>query len=143
METIINNHTSTIRQFIRLIEQRDIPAFLDLWADDGVQFNYFQCGMIPSEIRGKKALKEFWMTIPGKFSEMKFPIENIYPMQDPAITAMKYRGQTTLKDSGIHYNNEYFALFVFDEDGKIKEYHEYSNPIITARSFGLVDKILQ
>jgi ketosteroid isomerase-like protein len=142
METIINNNTSTIKQFIKLIEQRNIPAFLDLWSDEGVQFNYFQCGMIPSEIRGKAALKEFWTAIPGKFSELKFPIENIYPMQDPAITAVKYRGQTILKDSGKPYNNEYFALFVFDEDGKIKEYHEYSNPIITARSFGLVDKVL-
>jgi ketosteroid isomerase-like protein len=79
---------------------------------------------------------------PGKFSELKFPIEKFYPMQDPAITAVKYRGQTTLKDSGNHYNNEYFALFVFDEDGKIKEYHEYSNPIITAKSFNMVDKVL-
>jgi uncharacterized protein len=64
METIINNNTTTIKQFIKLIEQRNIPAFLDLWSDDGIQFNYFQCGMIPSEISGKAALKEFWTAIP-------------------------------------------------------------------------------
>jgi ketosteroid isomerase-like protein len=135
-------NNDTIRLFIRLIEQRDIPAFLDLFSDDGVQFNYFQCGMIPAEIRGKAALKEFWTPLPEKFSELNFPIEVIYPMLDPEYCAVKYRGHTKLKVSGKHYDNEYFALFFFNEEGKIKEYHEYSNPVITAKSFDMINKIL-
>lgn len=135
-------NTETIKLFIDHIEQRNIPGFLDLFADDGVQFNYFQCGMIPAEIRGKAALQKFWTPIPERFADMHFPIETIYPMLDPKISAVKYRGHTKLKESGKHYDNEYFALFFFNEDGKIKEYHEYSNPVITARSFDMVDKIL-
>jgi ketosteroid isomerase-like protein len=135
-------HETTIRQFINYIESNNIPAFLDLFTDDGVQFNYFQEGMLPAEIRGKAALKEFWTPIPGKFSDMRFPIEAVYPMLDPHIVAVKYRGYTTLKDSGNHYNNEYFALFFFSGEGKIKEYHEYSNPVITAKSFNMVDAVL-
>lgn len=133
---------STVRRFINLIEQRNIPAFLDLFADDGVQFNYFQSGMIPAEIRGKAALQKFWTPIPERFAEMYFPIENIYQMLDPGISAVKYKGFTKLKDSDKSYDNEYFALFFFNEDGKIKEYHEYSNPVIAAKSFDMVDKIL-
>jgi ketosteroid isomerase-like protein len=136
------HNTETIRQFIHLIEQRNIPAVLDLFSDDAVQFNYFQCGMIPPEIRGKAALEEFWTPIPGKFREMYFPIEMIYPMLDPAQIAVKYQGHTKLKNSDKHYDNEYFALFFFNEEGRIKEYHEYSNPVVTAKSFDLVDKIL-
>ncbi len=98
--------------------------------------------MIPAEIRGKAALQKFWTPIPERFAEMYFPIENIYPMLDPEISAVKYKGYTKLKDSGKNYNNEYFALFFFNEEGKIKEYHEYSNPVITAKSFDMVDKIL-
>jgi ketosteroid isomerase-like protein len=135
-------HTATIKLFIRYIEENNIPAFLDLFTDESVQFNYFQSGMIPAEIRGKAALKEFWSPIPEKFSSMHFPIETIYPMLDPNIFAVKYQGYTTIKDSGKHYNNEYFALFFFTEEGKIKEYHEYSNPVITAKSFDMIDIML-
>jgi ketosteroid isomerase-like protein len=148
METMQENkaavsqkNTATIQQFMELVEQNNIPAFLQLFAEDGVQYNYFQEGMLPPEIRGKKALREFWEPIPGRFSSMHFPIDAIYPMADPQMIAVKYHGITTLKNSGADYNNEYFALFVFNRDGKIKEYHEYSNPIVTARSFQMVDKI--
>jgi ketosteroid isomerase-like protein len=136
-----NINIETVRRFINLIEEKNIPEMLKLFADDGVQYNYFQDGMLPPEIRGKRALQEFWNPIPDRFSELHFPIEAIYPMADPLKLIVKYRGQTKLKKGG-NYNNEYFALFVFDNAGKIKEYHEYSNPVITAKSFNMTDKIL-
>lgn len=142
MEPLREKNIATIQLFISYIEMNNIPAFLDLFADDGVQFNYFQSGMLPAEIRGKAALKEFWTPIPEKFAEKRFPIEAIYPMLDPYSITVKYRGYTTLKGSGKHYNNEYFTLFFFSEEGKIKEYHEYSNPVITAKAFDLVEKII-
>jgi uncharacterized protein len=142
MATSREKNEATIRLFTSYIEQRNIPAFLDLFADDGVQYNYFHDGMLPAEVRGKEALKAFWTPIPDKFIELHFPIETIYPMLDPACNVVKYRGYTTLKESNNHYNNEYLALFFFNEEGKIKEYHEYSNPVITAKAFNLVDKVL-
>jgi ketosteroid isomerase-like protein len=140
-ETTRKQNIRTVKQFINLVENRDIPSFIDLFSDDGMQFNYFQANMLPPEIKGKEALRKFWMPIPDRFSQMRFSIEAIYPMLNPELIAIKYRGYTKLKDSGKDYNNEYFALFFFNEEGKIKEYHEYSNPIITAKSFDMLDKI--
>jgi ketosteroid isomerase-like protein len=142
LEATREKNTESVRLFMKHIEESDIRSFLDLFAEDGVQFNYFQCGMLPPEIRGKEGLRKFWSPIPGRFSEMSFPIDAIYPMADPGMIAVKYHGNTRLRDSKKSYNNEYFALFVFDEEGKIKEYHEYSNPVITAKSFDMVDKII-
>ncbi len=39
------------------------------------------------------------------------------------------------------YANDYLAIISFDEHGKILEWIEYYNPIITAKTFGLMDKI--
>lgn len=142
METIREKNEAAIRLFIRFIEERNVPAFLDLFAQDGVQYNYFQHGLIPAEIRGKDALTAFWTPVPGRFSDMHFIIETIYPMLDPHLSAVKYRGYTTLKGSDKHYNNEYFALFFFTGEGKIKEYHEYSDPVITAKAFDKTGTIL-
>lgn len=142
MEPIREKNEATIRLFTSYIEQRNIPAFLELFAEDGIQYNYYQDGLLPAEVRGKDALTAFWMPIPEKFSELHFPIETIYPMLDPSCSVVKYRGHTTLKGTGNHYNNEYLALFFFTDDGKIKEYHEYSNPVITAKAFDMIDKLL-
>src|SRR5688572_32084734 len=116
MSTNSQKNESIIRLFISYIEQRNIPAFLDLFADDGVQYNYFHDGLLPAEVRGKEALKAFWTPIPDKFIELHFPIETIYPMLDAACSVMKYRVYTTLKGSNNHYNNEYLALFFFNEE---------------------------
>ncbi len=142
MEKQRERNIETVKQFINLPERKDIPTLVDLFAQDGIQFNYFQQGMLPPEIRGKAALREFWMPIPDKFSEMHFTIDTIFPMLDPGFVAVKFRGFAKLKASRGNYNNEYFAVFRFDEKGQVKEYHEYSNPIITAKAFDMVDKIL-
>ncbi len=142
MEKPRERNIETVKQFINLPERKDIPALVDLFAEDGIQFNYFQQGMLPPEIRGKAALKEFWMPVPDKFSEMHFTIDTIFPMLDPGLVAVKFRGFAKLKDNQGNYNNEYFAVFRFNEKGQVKEYHEYSNPIITAKAFNMLDKIL-
>lgn len=140
-EALQQTNIETVKRFVQLVERRDIPAFLDLFAEEGMQYNYFQESMLPPVIKGKKALREFWTPIPDRFSTMKFPIEEIYPMADPQKVAVKYRGFAKLKDGSGEYNNEYFAMFFFDEEGKIREYHEYSNPVVTAKAFKMMEKL--
>lgn len=142
MEKLRERNIETVKRFINLPERKDIHTLVDLFAEDGIQFNYFQQGMLPSEIRGKAALKEFWTPIPSKFSEMHFTIDTIFPMLDPNFVAVKFLGFAKLRDNQSSYNNEYFAVFQFNEQGQVKEYHEYSNPIITAKAFNMLDKIL-
>jgi hypothetical protein len=36
------------------------------------------------------------------------------------------------------YDNSYILVFKFDNQGKIKEYLEYFNPITTGVSYGLI-----
>jgi ketosteroid isomerase-like protein len=131
-----------VKIFNTLIENKDIPGFIDLFAEDGIQYNYFQCNLMPSEINGKKSLTAFWTPIPDRFLEMKFPIEAIFPMLDPSLVVVKFRGFAKLKDNKGDYNNEYLAIFRFNSEGEIKEYHEYSNPVVAAKSFNMLNKIL-
>ena len=39
------------------------------------------------------------------------------------------------------YENGYLAIFTFDEQGKIVKWIEYYNPIVSAKAFGLMNKI--
>ena len=63
------------------------------------------------------------------------------PFEDPNRVAVKLTGKLHLKNGSGTYENDYFAIFSFDEQGKILEWIEYYNPITAAKAFGLMDKL--
>lgn len=140
MDTTTYNQ-ETVKQFLHLLEQENIPAFLDLFAPEGSQINPYASGLFPDTIKGRAALEAFWTPVPGRFDGMRFPIEAIYPMEDPSLVLVKFKGIIQLKNNAGQYNNDYLGLFRFNDQGKIVEYHEYFNPVTVIRAFGLKDKI--
>jgi ketosteroid isomerase-like protein len=131
----------TVRRFLTFLEQENIPAFLDLFAPDGIQLNPYASGLFPAEVKGREALEAYWQPVPGRFDGMRFPIEEIFPMEDPLLVVAKFKGVITLKNNAGTYNNDYFCLFRFNEQGQITEYHEYFNPVTVIRAFGLKDQL--
>ncbi|OJJ23985.1 hypothetical protein BKI52_04715 [marine bacterium AO1-C] len=132
---------ATVRKFFELLEQENIAAFVDLFAENGQQINPYASGLFPEGAKGKAALKAYWEPVPGNFAGMKFPIHEIYATEDPNIVFVKYSGKIKLKNDAGTYENEYYSTFKFDSEGKITEYVEIFNPIVAARGFGLLDKI--
>ncbi len=136
-----NNNIATVKQFFKLLEEENIKAFAELYAEDGKQINPYHSDLFPAEIAGKANLYEFWKNVPGNFDGMQFPIDEIMPFEDPSRVAVKLTGKIKLKDNAGTYENDYLCIFHFDDAGKILEYHEYFNPLTAARGFGLLDKI--
>jgi len=132
---------ATVRKFFTLLEQENITAFVDLFAENGQQINPYASGLFPAGAKGKAALKAYWEPVPSNFAGMKFPIHEIYAMEDPNMVFVRYAGQIKLKNDAGTYENEYYSTFKFDSTGKITEYVEIFNPIVAARGFGLLDKI--
>ncbi len=131
----------TVKRFFELLEKEDIPAFINLFADNGRQINPYASGLFPNGANGKEELTNYWSPVPGNFDGMKFPIEEIYAMEDPSIVFVKYTGKIKLKNGAGWYENQYYSTFKFDDQGKILEYVEIFNPIVAARGFGMLDQI--
>ena len=131
----------TVKHFFELLEKEDIPAFIDLFAENGRQVNPYASGLFPDGAVGKEALTNYWSPVPGNFDGMQFPIEEIYAMENPSIVFVKYTGKIKLKNDAGWYENNYYSTFKFDEQGKIIEYVEIFNPIVAARGFGMLDQI--
>ena len=140
-EAVRERNVETVKTFLRLLEEEKIGDYLELYADNGKQVNPYGSGIVPPEVSGKAALREFWEPVPGRFDGMEFPIKAIHPMQDPNKVLVHFDGRIKLKGDAGFYNNEYFALFTFNEDGKILEYVEIFNPLTIVRAFGLKDQI--
>ena len=139
--TIGNRNKETVRKFFSLLEKEDINAFISLFSTDGRQINPYASGLFPPGANGKKELKEYWEPVPENFDGMRFPIQEIYAMEDPSMVFVKYTGKIKLKNKAGYYENEYYSTFKFDESGKILEYVEIFNPIVAAKGFGLLEQI--
>ena len=122
-----------VEDFFRHLEALDVDAFMTLWAEDGQQIMPFAPEGFPDTLSGKEAIYTQYKGLPDNYTSMEFPRE-IMPLQDPNRFVVQYRGIIPLADGG-EYNNDYIALFVL-EDGKIRTYYEYFNPIILQEAFG-------
>lgn len=140
-DEIAKKNKETVRMFFQLLEREDITAFVELFSENGRQINPYASGLFPKGAKGKEELMEYWTPVPGNFDGMKFEIEELYAMEEPNIVFVEYKGKIRLKNNAGLYENDYYSIFKFNEDGFITEYVEIFNPIVAARSFGLIEKI--
>lgn len=138
---LAERNKDNVRTFFRLLEEEDIPAFVDLFAENGRQVNPLGGGVFPEEVAGHDALMEFWEPVPERFDGMRFPLDTLLATEDPNVVFANYEGHINLKDGAGTYNNTYFATFRFDDDGKIVHYVEVFDPVVAARAFNLMDQI--
>ena len=134
-------NTETVRLFFSLLEQEKIREFSNLFAESGKHINPYHSNLFPPEIAGRKNIYAFWEKVPGNFDGMSFPIDEVMPFENPNQVAVKLQGKIKLKGNAGVYENDYLCLFYFDDQGKILEYHEYFNPLVAAKGFGMLDKI--
>jgi ketosteroid isomerase-like protein len=97
--------------------------------------------MFPPETVGQKEIYKGITEAAANFDDIQFPIDEIMPFLDPNKVAVKFNGKLHFNNGRRSYENDYLAIFSFDEQGKIEEWIEYYNPVTTAKAFGLMDKI--
>lgn len=140
-ETLAERNKELVRTFFKLLEEENIPAFINLFAENGKQINPYASRLFPSGAEGKEELTKYWEPLPDNFDGMEFPIQEIYAMEDPNMVYVKYKGKIQLKNNAGLYENQYYSTFTFDENGKILKYVEIFNPITAAKGFGMLDQI--
>ena len=127
--------------FFKALESENVNTVVDLFAEDAIHINPYASGLFPDGAKSHEEIRAYWTPVFPNFDGMEFPIEELYAMEDPNITFVKYKGKIKLKNDAGWYENDYYSTFKFNEEGKITEYVEIFNPIVAARGFGLIDKI--
>ena len=140
IEVAKRNKNNTLG-FLGALEDMNVDAVVNLFAEDGVHVNPYSSGIFPEGTKGHEGIRTYWESAFANFEKMEFPVDEMYAMEDPSITFIKFKGKVKLKNDTGWYNNNYYAIFKFNEKGKITEYIEIFNPIAAAKGFGLLDKI--
>jgi fermentation-respiration switch protein FrsA (DUF1100 family)/ketosteroid isomerase-like protein len=122
------------REFFAALEAMDVPRFLKVWADDGVQEMPYAPGAFPKRLEGKAAIEKQYGPLPTAFQAMRFPIRRLVATEEPGVVLAEYDGSITLKAGG-RYDNRYVGVFEFSPEGKLRRYAEYFDPYTLIHGF--------
>lgn len=126
---------AVVESFFSRLEAMDIPGFVALWAEDGVQVMPFSPAGFPKELRGRAAILKQYGGLPANYTGMRFPGRVVHETADPEVFVVEYRGEITVKATGKLYNNDYVGIFHV-KGGRLVRFVEYFNPIVLQESFG-------
>jgi len=122
-----------------LISQRRFDEWIDLWADDGVlEFPYAPAGRRRA-YQGKADILAYMKHATGRVAADSVEQMRISPMLDPgmAVVELSFKGRALANDAPY---NQSLVIFFEAQDGKLRRYREYWNPLVTIDAIGGRDK---
>ncbi|MEV5510164.1 nuclear transport factor 2 family protein [Streptomyces orinoci] len=116
------------RHSLQLLLDKDIPAWVGLWAEDGVlEFPFAPAGW-PGRLEGKEAIAAYVRHYPEHIDLHDFPEVRIHQTTDPEGIVVEMRGVGRLVKTGDPFDMRYIAV-VTVQHGRITSYRDYWNPL--------------
>ncbi|MBO2456853.1 nuclear transport factor 2 family protein [Actinomadura violacea] len=129
-------HTSPAdlyRNSLRLLLDKNIPAWVGLWAEDGIMEFPFAPQGWPERLEGKEAIAAYMRDYPDHIDLHDFPDLRIHQTTDPETVVVEMRGVGRLVETGSPFDMTYIAV-VTVQDGLITTYRDYWNPLVVLES---------
>jgi ketosteroid isomerase-like protein len=116
------------RHSLRLLLDKDIAAWVDLWAEDGtMEFPFAPPGR-PRRLDGKRAVAAYMRPYPDHIDLHDFPEVRIHETTDPATIVVEMRGVGRVVPTNDPFEMTYVAV-VTVRDGLIVTYRDYWDPL--------------
>ncbi|MEV7341305.1 nuclear transport factor 2 family protein [Streptomyces sp. NPDC093544] len=116
------------RQGLQLLLDKDIPAWVGLWDEDGIlEFPFAPEGW-PKRLEGKAAIGEYMRDYPDHIDMHDFPYVEIHQTLVPETIVVEMRGVGRLVDTDSPFEMTYIAV-VTVRNGRITSYRDYWNPL--------------
>lgn len=123
------------RSYLELLQQQRWDEWIDLWAQDAVlEFPYAPKGR-PRIYRGRRDILEYMSGTTRSIVVDSVADLRVFPMLDPQTVVVELGINGHLIGNGAPYDQRYVTFFEF-EDGKIRHYREYWNPLISIEAHG-------
>ncbi|MEV4502250.1 nuclear transport factor 2 family protein [Streptomyces klenkii] len=116
------------RHSLRLLLDKDIPAWVGLWAEHGVMEFPFAPPGRPDRLDGRAAIAAYMRDYPDHIDLHDFPDLRIHETTDPATIVVEMRGVGRVVKTGDPFDMTYIAV-VTVQDGHFTSYRDYWNPL--------------
>ncbi|ONK11330.1 nuclear transport factor 2 family protein [Streptomyces sp. MP131-18] len=114
---------------LRLLLAKDIPAWVGLWADDGVLEFPFAPRDWPRRLAGKEAIAAYMRHYPDHIDLHEFTDVRVHRTAEPGTIVVEMRGVGRLVETGSPFDANYIAV-VAVRDGLITSCRDYWNPLV-------------
>jgi ketosteroid isomerase-like protein len=131
-----HRNVENVQAFLRLLEEKDIDRWAELWDANAEQFYPYGTEMFPEHLVGKTAIYDRWKALPDMFESLRFPVQEVWSDGDTVIA--KFEGEL-IRHDGVRYENNYICVFKFTDEGKLSAYWEYFDPIPAGIAFDLLE----
>lgn len=102
-----------VHDFLRLLAEKNLDAWIELWAEDAIQEMPFSPPGFPTRVEGREAIRKHYSNLPQAFGSIAFLDLVIHAMLDPDWVVAEYRGEIDVLATSRAYNNHYCGLFHF------------------------------
>ncbi|MFD7449633.1 nuclear transport factor 2 family protein [Kitasatospora sp. NPDC059827] len=116
------------RHSLRLLLDKDIPAWVGLWAEDGVMEFPFAPPGLPRRLEGREAVAAYMRDYPDHIDLHDFPELRIHRTTDAETIVVEMRGVGRVVRTGDPFDMSYIAV-VTVRDGRFTAYRDYWNPL--------------
>ncbi|MFF4284645.1 nuclear transport factor 2 family protein [Streptomyces sp. NPDC001633] len=121
------------RHSLRLLLDKDIPAWVDLWAEHGVMEFPFAPPGWPQRLEGRAAIAAYMRDYPDHIDLHDFPDLRIHRTTDTGTLVVEMRGVGRMVATGGPFDMTYIAV-VTVQDGRFTSYRDYWNPLAVQAS---------
>jgi uncharacterized protein len=120
---------------LALMLEKDMPGWIDLWADDGVfEFPFAPPGF-PRRLEGKAAVGDYIKDYPDHIDLAAFHDVQVHETVDPDVLVVEMRAEGRIVATGKPYAMSYIYVLTV-RDGKIVAYRDYWNPLVALEALG-------
>ncbi|MBB4682612.1 nuclear transport factor 2 family protein [Amycolatopsis jiangsuensis] len=111
-----------------MLLDKDIPAWIDLWAPEGTMDFPFAPPGWPKHLAGKEAIAAYLDGYDKHIDLREIPDLRIHQTTDPETIVAEMRGVGRLVETGNPYDMTYIAV-VTVRNGQFTGYRDYWNPL--------------
>ncbi|MCQ9129222.1 nuclear transport factor 2 family protein [Streptomyces hilarionis] len=116
------------RHSLRLLLNKDVTAWVALWAEDAVMEFPFAPEGRPRRLEGREAIAAYMRPYPDHIDLHDFPDLLIHETTDPQTIVAEMRGVGRVVRTGGTFDMTYIAV-VSVRNGRITSYRDYWNPL--------------
>ncbi|MEU5498596.1 nuclear transport factor 2 family protein [Streptomyces griseofuscus] len=121
------------RHSLRLLLDKDIPAWVALWAEDGLMEFPFAPDGWPRRLDGREAIAAYMHPYPDHIDLHDFPDLGIHQTIEPETIVVEMRGVGRMVETDAPFDMTYIAV-VTVRDGRFTSYRDYWNPLAVQQS---------
>lgn len=129
------------RRALALLLAKDMDAFADLWAKDGVIEYPFAAPAAPARIEGREEVRRAMAGYPQMADIREYPSITVHRTEDPQVVVGEFVARGVAVATGESYEMQYLAV-VTVRNGEIVVYRDYMSPVMAAQALGAASALI-